>query len=304
VHALSGDTKTRSECAPTRLSLRSPAVATFSANDGTRLACHSAGSGVPLICLPGGPMQASVYLGDLGGLSAHNNVIRLDLRGTGDSGTPTDQDTYRCDRQIDDVEALRTHLRLDRIDLLGHSAGGTLALRYATRHPEHVRRLVLVSPSPRAVGIEITDAARREVAELRRGERWFTDAFAAFERIWAGDFAAANWTAITPFSHGVWDAGRRAFAAREAEQINADAAAVYYSANALDPDVTRGELSSLTAPVLMVTGEYDVGLPPKCAAEFAALFQSARLVVQPRGGHFPWLDDPGWFVPTVADFLR
>jgi pimeloyl-ACP methyl ester carboxylesterase len=279
-------------------------VATFSANDGTRLACHSAGSGAPLICLPGGPMQASVYLGDLGGLSAHTNVIRLDLRGTGDSAIPADQETYRCDRQIEDVEVLRTHLGLDRIDLLGHSAGGTLALRYATRHPDRVRRLVLVSPSPRPVGIEITDAARREVAELRRGERWFADAFAAFERIWTGDFSGANWTAIVPFSHGVWDAGRQAFAAREAEQINADAAAVYYSANALDPDATRAELSSLTAPVLMVVGEYDVGLPPKCAAEFVTLFQSARLVVQPRGGHFPWLDDPAWFVPTVAEFLR
>jgi pimeloyl-ACP methyl ester carboxylesterase len=279
-------------------------VATYSANDGTRLAYHRAGEGAPLICLPGGPMQASVYLGDLGGLSANNSLIRLDLRGTGDSETPVNQETYRCDRQIDDVEALRIHLGLDQVDLLGHSAGGTLALRYATRHPDRVRRLVLVSPSPRPVGIEITDAARREVAELRRGERWFADAFAAFERIWCGDFSSANWAAIVPFSHGVWDADRQAFAAREADEINADAAAKYYSANALDPDTTRAELSRLTAPVLLLAGEYDVGLPPKCAAEYTALFPSARLAVQPRGGHFPWLDDPAWFVPTVAAFLR
>jgi pimeloyl-ACP methyl ester carboxylesterase len=278
-------------------------VATFFANDGTRLAYHRAGSGAPLICLPGGPMQASAYLEDLGGMSAHRGVIRLDLRGTGDSEIPKDRETYRCDRQIDDVEALRVHLGLERIDLLGHSAGGTLALQYATRHPDRIGRLVLVSPSPRPVGIEVTDAARREIAELRRGERWFDDAFAAFERIWAGDFVGANWTAITPFSHGVWDAERAAFAARETAETNEDAAAAYYSANALDPDAARAELGGLTAPVLLLTGEYDVGLPPKCAAEFAALFPSARLAVQPRGGHFPWLDDPAWFVPTVAAFL-
>ena len=278
-------------------------MATFSANDGTRLAYHGAGSGAPLICLPGGPMQASAYLGDLGGLSAHRNVIRLDLRGTGDSATPADQVSYRCDRQVDDVEALRTHLGLDRIELLGHSAGGTLALQYAIRYPDRIRRLVLVSPSPRPVGIEITDAARREVAELRRGERWFADAFAAFERIWCGDFAGENWAAIAPFSHGVWDADRQAFAAREAAETNAEAAALYYAANALDPDATRTALGLLTAPVLLVAGEYDVGLPPKCAAEYAALFPSARLAVQPGGGHFPWLDDPAWFVPTVAGFL-
>ena len=278
-------------------------MATFFADDGTRLAYHRAGSGAALICLPGGPMQASAYLGDLGGLSAHRSVVRLDLRGTGESATPTDLETYRCDRQVDDVEALRVHLGLDRIDLLGHSAGGSLALRYATRHPGRIGKLVLVNPSPRAVGLEVTDAARREIAELRRGERWFADAYAAFERIWSGEFDGANWAALAPFSHGVWDAEREAFVAREAEEINADAAAVYYSANALDPDGTRAALRALTAPVLLLTGDYDVGLPPKCAAEFAALFLSARLAVQPRGGHFPWLDDPAWFVSTVAGFL-
>ncbi|MGB3441012.1 MAG: alpha/beta hydrolase [Actinophytocola sp.] len=275
-------------------------MATFTANDGIRLAYHRSGSGAPLLCLPGGPMQASAYLEDLGGLSAHHWLVRLDLRGTGDSATPEDTATYRCDRQVDDVEALRTHLGLDRINLLGHSAGGTLALQYATRHPDRIGRLVLVSPSPRPVGIEVTDEARREVAELRRGERWFTDAFAAFERIWSGDYAGANWPAIAPFSHGRWNEERQAFAAREAEEINAEAAAAYYSANALDPDGTRGDLARLTAPVLLVTGEYDVGLPPKCAAEYATLFRTAELAVQPQGGHFPWLDDPAWFVATVT----
>lgn len=278
-------------------------MAHFLAADGTRLAYHSSGPGDPLICLPGGPMQASAYLGDLGGLSAHRALIRLDLRGTGDSATPEDPETYRCDRQVDDVEALRAHLGLDRIDLLGHSAGGTLALQYAIRHPDRVGTLVLVSPSPRPVGIEITDEARREVAELRRGERWFPEAFAAFDRIWSGDFAGANWSAIAPFSHGRWDDERRAFVAREADEINADAAPLYYSANALDPAATRAALTRLTAPVLLVAGEYDVGLPPKCAAEFVALFLSARLAVQPRSGHFPWLDDPAWFTSAVAAFL-
>jgi pimeloyl-ACP methyl ester carboxylesterase len=38
-------------------------------------------------------------------------------------------------------------------------------------------------------------------------------------------------------------------------------------------------------------------------AEFAALFGHASLVVQPGAGHFPWLDDPGWFVAAVTGFL-
>jgi pimeloyl-ACP methyl ester carboxylesterase len=214
-------------------------MATFDGADGTRLAYHQAGEGRPLICLPGGPMQASAYLADLGGLSARRSLVLLDLRGTGASAVPADPASYRCDRLVDDVEALRVHLGLDRIDLLGHSAGAALALLYAARHLDRVGRLALITPSPRAVGLEITDLDRRQVAELRRGEAWFPDAFAALKRIWSGDATAADWTAIAPFTYGRWDAVAQAHLAQEASQKNADAAAVYYSAGALDPQATR-----------------------------------------------------------------
>jgi pimeloyl-ACP methyl ester carboxylesterase len=269
-------------------------MATFDGADGTRLTYHQAGEGPPLICVPGGPMQASAYLGDLGGLSAHRSLVLLDLRGTGESAMPADPASCRCDRLVDDVEALRAHLGRDRVDLLGHSAGGTLALLYAARYPDRVGRLALINPSPRAVGLEITDADRRQVAELRRGEAWFPDAFAALERIWSGDATAADWTAIAPFTYGRWDTVTQAHLAREASQKNTDAAAVYYSAGALDPQATRTSLAHLRAPVLVVAGEYDVALPPKSAAEYAGLFPQAELAVQPDGGHYPWLDDPEW----------
>lgn len=63
---------------------------TFSAYDTTPLAYHLVGEGEPLICLPGGPMRASAYLGDLGGLAARRRLVLLDLRGTGASGVPED----------------------------------------------------------------------------------------------------------------------------------------------------------------------------------------------------------------------
>ncbi|MFL6190060.1 MAG: alpha/beta fold hydrolase [Actinomycetes bacterium] len=56
-------------------------MAIFDGADGTRLAYHQADEDGPLICVPGGPMQASAYLGDLGGLSAHRSLVLLDLRG-------------------------------------------------------------------------------------------------------------------------------------------------------------------------------------------------------------------------------
>jgi pimeloyl-ACP methyl ester carboxylesterase len=279
-------------------------VATFDSPDGTRLAYERAGDGSPLVCLPGGPMQASAYLGDLGGLSAHRGLVRLDLRGTGGSAVPVDPASYRCDRQVADVEALRVHLGLDRLDLVAHSAGASLALLYAARHPGRVGRLALIAPSPAAVGLEITDQDRRQAAELRRGEPWFAAAFAALQRIWEGHPTADDWAGIAPFIHGRWDAERQETVALEARLRNDDAAAVYYSDGAIDPDAVRSALGRLEAPVLLVAGEYDVSLPAGRAAEYADLFSSAELAVQPRGGHNPWLDDPEWFRSTMARFLR
>ncbi|GAA3379261.1 hypothetical protein GCM10020367_62100 [Streptomyces sannanensis] len=135
------------------------------AHDGTELAYHLRGKGEPLICLPGGPMRATAYLGDLGGLDAHRQLVLLDLRGTGDSAAPADPGTYRCDRHVDDVEALREHLGLHRIDVLAHSASANLATLYAARYPQRIATLVLVTPGVRAVGIQ---PGRRQPTRNRR----------------------------------------------------------------------------------------------------------------------------------------
>lgn len=275
---------------------------TFDAPDGTTLAYRRSGDGDPLVVLPGGPMRAAAYLGDLGG-GTQRSLVLLDLRGTGGSEVPADPASYRCDAQVGDVEALRLHLGLDRLDLLAHSAGAALALLYATRHPERVGRLVLVGPSAHVVGLTVSDADRRAVAERRREEPWFPEAFAALERIQAGEATEADWAASTPFNYGRWDDAARALSAADASQRNREAGARYHAPGAFDAADVRAAVSRLRVPVLLLTGEHDPVLPPDRAAEFAALFPHAELTVQPRAGHYPWLDDAGAFTTTLTTFL-
>jgi proline iminopeptidase len=275
----------------------------FAAFDGTELAYHVQGEGTPLVCVPGGPMRHSVYLGDLGGLDASRQLIMLDLRGTGHSAVPADPASYRCDRLVDDVAALRDHLGLDRVDLLGHSAGSNIAVQYAARYPARVRKLVLATPSPRAVGLDVTSEMRREIVNLRRDEPWFAAAAAAFERIQAGSGAGADWDAMAPFFYGRWDAAAIAHAAANDEEANEEAAGVFAGPGAFDPAATRAALEAFTSPVLVLAGEVDLNTVPRIAAEYAALFPHAKLVVQPGAGHYPWLDDPGAFTSAVAALL-
>ncbi|MFJ6084693.1 alpha/beta fold hydrolase [Streptomyces sp. NPDC092369] len=274
---------------------------TFTAPDGTELAHHLRGEGEPLLVLPGGPMRASAYLGDLGGLAAHRRLVLLDLRGTGDSATPADPTTYRCDRLVADVEALRRHLGLERVDLLAHSAGGSLAMRYAERYPERIARLVLVTATPWALGMPATAEHRLAAAQLRRGEPWFTEAFPAF-RAWlagTGDFDPA----FSGFFHGRWDEAAQRHEAGADKEFNDDAGEVFGAEGAYDPPATRAALARLAAPVLVLAGELDGGPTPELARRAADVFPNAELAVQPGAGHYPWLDDPEWFTRRVCAFL-
>jgi pimeloyl-ACP methyl ester carboxylesterase len=273
---------------------------TFSAPDGTQLSYRVIGDGDPVVCIPGGPTD-SVYLGDLGGLSTYRQLIVLDLRGTGRSAIPQDTSSYRCDRLVDDVEALREHLGLPRIDLLGHSAGTNIATQYAARHPEKVSKLALIGPSARAVDVAITGETRRELAQLRKNEPWFPAAFAALQAITEG--TGSDWETVVPFFWGRWDDTAQKHHAAS-QPSNQEAVALFAAEGAFSPKSTRAALASCEAPVLLLTGEFDLNSPPVSAAEFAEAFPDATLVVQPGAGHYPWFDDAGWFVATTEAFLR
>src|SRR5690606_38803550 len=279
------------------------AMPSFTAPDGTELAYRAEGEGEPLICLPGGPMRAGAYLGGLGGLARRRRLVVPDPRGTGGSGPCADPAGYRCDRQAGDVEALRAHLGLDRIDLLAHSAAGDLAVLYAARHPERVRSLVLVTARGRALGVDFTEEQRREAAALRAAEPWYPQARDALDAVLAGTATDAQRDAAGPLFYGRWDCAAQTHATPAAGQTNEEAARAYAAPGAFDPPAARAAVAGLHAPVLAVAGELDGGPLPRVAAEIAGLFPRGETAVLPGAGHYPWLDAPEDFARTVGDFL-
>jgi proline iminopeptidase len=278
---------------------------TFTSYDGTRLAYHERGDGPGLVCVPGGPGRASVYLGDLGGLSAQRKLILLDNRGTGDSDAPADPETYQCRRLADDVEALRAHLGLDRMDVLAHSAGASIASLYASRFPQRISRMVLVAPSWRTTDIEFSDDDWLASIKRRANEPWYEEAYAALMRMEDGTATPADPRMAAPFSYGRWTDATREFVESDPAQRAAAATAGYGGAGAFgDPAETRAALAGLTAPVLLLGGDLDAGPTVDVLRHLREWFPNGELVMQPESGHFPWLDDPTRFAATVDSFLN
>ncbi|MEV7440045.1 alpha/beta hydrolase [Streptomyces sp. NPDC091204] len=278
----------------------------FTSYDGTTLAYRVLdGGGPPLICVPGGPGRAAAYLGDLGGLDAHRTLVLPDTRGTGFSAMPADPTTCRVDRLVADVEALRRHLGLDTIDLLGHSAGAGVALLYAGAHPERLHSLVLATPSFAAIGLP-SDTGAEEVLASRAAEPWYAQALSAYRSVKAARSfaeAAPHRPAFEPLMYGRWDAAATAHAAADPVQRSLPVSEAFYDGYIPDPVALHARLAALRVPVLILAGERDLWPTAASAPRAAALFPDARVVVQADGGHYPWLDDPTAFASAVAGFL-
>lgn len=98
--------------------------------------------GKPTIVLPGGPCRGPEYLTDLAGLGDSYPLVVMHPRGTSASGGLS----RGWWSDAEDVAALADALDLGTVDLIAHSSGTRLALATATRFPERIRSMVLVTP--------------------------------------------------------------------------------------------------------------------------------------------------------------
>lgn len=275
----------------------------FASYDGTEIAYHVLGSGLPLVCLPGGPGRAAECLGDLGGLSTSRRLVLVDSRGVGLSADPADPATFRVDRLVEDVESLRVHLGLERMDLLAHSAGAILATLYAAAYPERLSTLILVTPGLAALGVEETEEQFRSALARRAAEPWYPTALAALEKIMAGDRSMEAFRASRPFSYRRWDETAQASATAGVAERHQAAREGFFAGVAFDVPATRAALAKLAARVLLYAGEIDPMVAPDVVREAAPLFNDATVAVQPGASHFPWVDDPAAFAAAITAFL-
>jgi proline iminopeptidase len=281
-------------------------VEALTTQDGRKLAYKRAGSGPTLVCHGGGPGFSSLYLGDLGGLDERRELILLDPRGTGGSDRPADRRAYAIDDYVDDLEELRRHLALERIDLLGHSHGGIVAIAYAARHPDRVERLVLASTLARWAPEQ--EAAMEKAMTSHVGEPWYPDAKAALEAEQAGDFETDEEMQELafrefPFYFAHYGDEERAYIeSLRADAPNADTLR-HFNQEIFPSFDLRPELEKITAPALVITGADDFITGPIPASEIEQGLTDVSKVIVPRCGHFIFVEAPEAFREAVVSFL-
>lgn len=259
--------------------------------DGRRLAWREVGSGQPLLLHPGGPGMSSAYFGDLPELASERTLLLLDPRGTGASDRPSDAAAFELADYAGDVEEVRRHLGLERLDLLGHSHGGFVAMAWASAYPQRVGRLVLASTTARFS--DAIRAARAARVASHEGQPYYADAVEALRLHAEGRYGS--------------DEELRELYRREARLLlapetsveglgellaraGASADALRYFNEHIAPGMDqRAALAAVDAPTLVITGELDP-FGESTAREIADALPTATLVVLAGADHFPFLE--------------
>jgi 3-oxoadipate enol-lactonase len=245
----------------------------------------------PLVLLHAGVADRRMWDGQWAGLTAVRDVVRLDLRGFGDSARPPDG---AMDPVADVLEVVGV-LDLGPCHLVAASFGAGVATEVALTRPDLVRSLVLAPPG----GSLLTEAT----PDLRA---FFT---AEREALAAGDVDAAveanvdTWVVGRGRTAAEADAGvaasvrvmqRRAF---EVGEALGDIEVVE-----LDPPATE-RLDELGAPVLLVVGGHDLDATHLAADHVAARAPRVRRVDVPGAAHLPSMEDPDGFLDLVLGWV-
>ena len=266
---------------------------------GATLHCEVAGTGAPILLIPGLGLDHTYYRFGIPLLARRMQVLAVDPRGIGRS--TKSPPPYSVESWADDFAGMIDKLGFGPIHVLGSSLGGAIALALAQRHPGRLKSLTVVG------GFSELDRATELNFRLR---------LKLIEKLGMSDEVAdymGLWTLTRKFINS--DAG---YAVMRANQANIRTnSAESYSAfvEALlrwgrcqpgqeqEPKFTS-VLSSIRLQTLVVTSDNDHLIPRELSDLIAARIAGATLAVMPGAGHIPFMEQPENVVRIVLDFIE
>ena len=255
--------------------------------DGLQVAYERAGSGPPLMLLPGFVGDGrSTWAHQLDELSDEFTVVAWDNPGAGHSSTPPD--SWRLPDYADCLAGFLQAVGLDRPHLVGLSFGGSLALELFRRHPTIPRSMVLASAYAGWAG----SLDPQEVEERLRVCLRLAD-------LPPLQFAAGLLPSM--FSESAPPEAVEAFATSVGATTPDGFRVMSHSAAEAD---LRDVLADVDVPVLLLYGDQDVRAPRKVADALHSAIPGSRLVMMPGVGHVSTVEAPERFCAEVRHFLR
>jgi pimeloyl-ACP methyl ester carboxylesterase len=221
-----------------------PVAGRFAQVNGVSLYYETHGSGAPLLLIHGNGGSVNSVRCQIAYFSRSRRVVVADSRSHGRSGAGPGRLTY--EQMADDLSALLDVLKIDTLDVWGHSDGGIIGLLLASRHPQKVLKLISSSPNLRPDESALFPWFINRVRGVSQN---------AAEMIRAGD-RSRDWVRIKRLQDLMLE----------------------------EPHITGQELQKITAPTLLMFADADI-MPLDHAVEIFDGIPQAQLFIMPGATH-------------------
>lgn len=268
-------------------------MATFTTTDGVELSFADAGSGPALVLLHGWGFSHRFFDGVVPGLAEHCRVVRLDLRGHGDSGVPPYQP--RVARMGADLHELLDHLQLDAVIVLGWSLGSAVA--WSMLENFGTRRVI--------GGIFCSQVPRQYLAAdwpWHHAQCYDDVGLARFQSHVTHELNTMIEQQVDEICASAMSEATRELFVTEMAKCSAPVR------NAIMADHTRHDwrdfLQQLDLPTLIMTGQQDQAYDWRGTAWIGEHVRGAKTVLFPDSAHAIFHDEPDRFVSSVLEFVE
>ena len=282
--------------------------------NGVKARYYEAGSGEPMVMIHGGftagSSTANVFSRNIAGLAQHFHVFAVDRLASGMSGNPLKDDDYTYQGDVDFVYGFIQALNLGPVHLVGHSAGGAIALYLAIAHPETAKTLTILAMGPENPSPAPDNKTRLDLSKCPDQSQ--------YEGLQCR-VAMLAWLPTT-FDEEYWSADKFMATLPKSKEarakLNAGAGRSFdfpaFKQKMLDKVRNEGVLQM---PVLLVAGKNDVldwGVNDETAQLrgerglfdiIAAKNTKVQMIIITNGGHFMYREHPEEFNAYLETFI-
>lgn len=261
---------------------------------GIRYHVDKCGEGHPLLLLHGFTGDSSTWNPYCALWGRHSELIIPDIIGHGKTEAPDGIDRYKIESAAADLKQILDQLGVKRVDLLGYSMGGRLALTFAILFPDRVRKLILASTTP---GLE-----KEEDRQLRRMK---DSELAKFIKDQGIQKFVEYWESIPLFASMASLPSQVKESIRDQRLSNSQlglANSLLGMGTGSQPSWWGQPLEGLGCEVLIVTGEKDKKFC-EIAERMLGFFRKGKWTVIKNAGHAIHVEEKEKFGTIVSDFL-
>ena len=281
---------------------------------GVKTRYYEAGAGVPVVLVHGegwsGHSSANIWAKNLPGLSKRLHVFAVDKLASGMTANPANERDYNLQGEVEHMYQFIQTMKLGRVNIVGESRGGTLALFLAALHPDVVKTLIIVNCGE--VSPDASPNGRAAALVKCPTEPDF--------EAWKCRFRAMSFAPDAAFDDEFWEAGRyMASLPKSLETVAKKTAGAGEPLSSQFPWVKTALLERirhdglLQMPTLLYWGVDDpnnpLGFPPARAGlelyqVIAARNPKARMFIANGSGHFHFREHPDEFNYNISNFIE